>query len=169
MKVINDGKITKVVKFTEQVHQRGVGLEDRVQKYLESQGIVFKRYKRDGIDFIINGFFHIDCVATGETGSIDEKIPHKCRKYIKKYGLKDIYILHPYSPIKRDVGEHLEEQEILYKCNIHILDWKDFTYLMEGGTFDKRKPYNYSRDGRGVSNSAPTNANLLKFFSFEKI
>lgn len=166
MRTITNGNITKVVKFTEQVHRRGVELEDRVQKYLESQGVIFKRYKKNGIDFIINGSFHMDCIAQGIGGSIGDKLPHKCWKYIRKYGLKDIYILHPYSPIKREVGEHLEEQELLYKCNIHILDWKDFTYLMEGGTFENRKPYNYARNGRGVSNSSPTNANLFKFFSF---
>jgi hypothetical protein len=168
MRHITKGVTTKIVKFTDQVRERGVELEERVEKYLQSMGLTYKRFKNNGIDFIIGGFIHMDCIAQGVSGSIGDKLPHKCWKYIKKYNLKDIYILHPYSPIKREVGDHLEEIESTHDCNIHILDWKDFTYLMNGGTFEKRKPYVYSRDGRGVSNQAPTNAKLTQFFNFTK-
>lgn len=159
--------ITKIVKFTEKVHERGMALEERVEKYLVSMGIVYKRFS-SGIDFIINGGFHMDCIAQGVSGSIGDKLPHKCWKYIKKYNLKDIYILQPYSPIHRSVGEHLEDMEQHLNCQIHILDWNDFTYLMNGGKFEKRKPYVYSKDSRGVSNHAPTNAKLNEFFTFTK-
>ena len=158
----------KIVKFTDQVHERGNALEERVENYLKSMGINYIRNKNNGIDFIVNGGFHMDCIAQGVSGSIGDKLPHKCWKYIKKYELNDIYILHPYSPIKRDVGQHLEDIENQYSCNIHILDWKDFTYLMNGGKFDKRKPYVYSRDGRGVSNFAPINSKLNQFLDFKK-
>jgi hypothetical protein len=168
MKHIRNRNMTKIVKFTDQVHERGNELEERVEKYLQSMAIIYKRFKNNGIDFIINGFIHIDCIAQGVSGSIGDKLPHKCWKYIKKYNLKDIYILHPYSPIKREVGEHLEELENQYNCNIHILDWKDFTYLMNGGTFNKRNPYVYCRDSRGVSNHAPINPKLTQFFNFTK-
>jgi len=158
--------ITKIVKFTDAVHERGAALEQRTEDYLKSMGLVYKRSKNNGIDFIINGTLHMDCIAQGVSGSIGDKLPHKCWKYIRKYNLNDIYILHPYSPIKREVGEHLEELEIQYKCNIHIIDWNDFTYLMNGGSFQKRKAYVYSRDGRGVSNMAPTNLKINQFFKF---
>lgn len=160
--------ITQISKFTDKVHQRGKDLEKRVQKYLESMGIVYKHKPNNGIDFIINGGFHMDCIAQGVSGSIGDKLPHKCWKYIRKYKLDDIYILHPYAPIERQVGEHLEELELHYNCKIHILDWNDFTYLMNGGKFTFRKPYTYSRDGKGVSNLAPINSKLLQFFNFQK-
>jgi hypothetical protein len=167
MKTLNIKGETKVVKFTDQVYKRGNDLEVRVENYLSSQGITYKRSRNNGIDFIINGGMHLDCVAQGVSGTIGDKLPHKCWKYIRKYNLKDIYILHPYSPIKRDVGEHLEEIEVRTNSQIHVLDWKDFTYIMEGGKFEKRKPYTYSRDGRGVSHLAPTNRKLNEFFSFK--
>ena len=47
---------------------------------------------------------------------------------------------------------------------IHILDWKDFTYLMNGGTFDNRKPYNYTKRS-GIKLNPPSNMNINKFFS----
>jgi hypothetical protein len=159
---------TRIVQFTEQVHERGRALEDRVEKYLTSMGIVYKRFS-SGIDFIINGTFHMDCIAQGISGSIGDKLPHKCWKYIRKYGLTNIYILHPYSPIHMSVGEHLEDLEKQFDCQIHILDWNDFTYLMGGGKFENRRPYTYSRDSARVSNHAPTNAKLNQFFKFEKI
>jgi len=159
----------EIVSFTKNVHDNGVALEERVQTYLESQHIPFKRFKNNGIDFIINGCFHMDCIAQSVSGSIGDKLPHKCWKYIKRYNLsEDIYILHPYSPIKRQVGEHLEEIENSYGCRIHILDWKDFTYLMDGGTFSKRKPYVYHRSGKGVSNLPPITAKINEFFCFKK-
>ena len=165
MKTLNIKGETKVVKFTDQVYNRGNDLEVRVENYLSSQGITYKRSRNNGIDFIINGGMYLDCVAQGVSGTIGDKLPHKCWKYIRKYNLKTIYILHPYSPIKKDVGDHLEYIESSTGAEIHILDWKDFTYLMEGGKFEKRKPYAYSRNG--VSHIAPTNRKLNEFFSFK--
>ena len=158
--------INRVVKFTKQVHERGTALETRVVNYLTSMNIPFKYNKNNGIDFIINGGFYMDCIAQRVSGSIGDKLPHKCWKYIRKYSLMDdsIYILHPYSPIKREVGEHLEFIESQYNVKIHILDWNDFTYLMNGGIFQERRPYQYSRDSRGVANHAPNNSTLNKFF-----
>ena len=162
------GTITTISKFTDQVHERGKALEERVEKFLTAERLPFKRFKNNGIDFIVNGGFHMDCVAQGVSGTIGDKLPHKCWKYIKQYNLKDIYILHPYSPIHRQVGEHLEDLEKQFNAQIHILSWADFTYLMQGGRFEKRKPYAYSRDSRGVSHLAPTNYKMEQFFSFSK-
>ncbi len=160
--------ITRISKFTEKVHKRGKDLELRTKQYLDSMGIVYKYNHHNGIDFIINGNIHMDCIAQGISGSIGDKLPTKCFKYIKKYNLQggDIYILHPYSPIEKIVGEHCELLEKTFDCNIHILDWNDFTYLMNGGSFEKRKPYNFSRTGKSVMNGAPTNMNIKKFFAF---
>lgn len=168
MKTLTKDGITKIVKFTDRVHERGIELEDRVEKYLQSMHINYNRNRKEGIDFIIGGGLYLDCIAQGVSGSIGDKLPHKCWKYIRKYGLKDIYILHPYSPIHMNVGEHLEEIEKWYRCNIHVLSWNDFTYLMNGGKFETRKPYTYSRDSARVSNHAPTNAKLNEFFKFTK-
>ena len=154
--------------FTENVHKRGKELEDRVEQYLSSQHIPFKRNSNRGIDFIINGHIHLDCVAQGQSGSIGDKLPHKAFKYVNRYNLTDIYILHPNSPITETVGKHLLHLEKYLNTKIHILDWKDFTYLMEGGRFDIRKPYSHVKDSANIKNT-PTNTGLLnKFFKFPK-
>jgi hypothetical protein len=160
--------MNEVSVFPKAVHLRGKELEERVEKYLTAERLQYRRNKNNGIDFVINGGFHMDCVAQGVSGTIGDKLPHKCWKYIKRYGLKNIYILHPYSPIHRQVGEHLEFLEKQLGAEIHILNWSDFTYLMQGGKFEKRKPYVYSRDSRGVSHLAPTNYKMEQFFSFSK-
>jgi len=156
----------EIVKFTKNVHRNGKNLEIRTKQYLESMGIAYKHGKNNGIDFIINGLIHMDCIAQSISGSIGDKLPTKCFKYIRKYNLQDgdIYILHPYSPIERHVGEHCELLENHFNCNIHILDWNDFTYLMNGGKFTTRKPYSYSKSGKLVMNNAPTNMLLNRFF-----
>jgi hypothetical protein len=154
--------------FAKEVHIRGNGLEERVEKYLLSMYIPFQRNKNNGIDFIINGYIYLDCVAQGQSGSIGDKLPHKAFKYIQKYGLKDIYILHPYSPITKSVGEHLIFLEEQFNTKIHILDWADFTYLMNGGIFDSRKPYNYVTNSAKIKNTPANNITLHKFFEFNK-
>ena len=70
MRHITKGVTTKIVKFTDQVRERGVELEERVEKYLQSMGLTYKRFKNNGIDFIIGGFIHLDCIAQGVSGSI---------------------------------------------------------------------------------------------------
>jgi hypothetical protein len=154
--------------FSKQVHIRGNGLEERVETFLLSMHIPFQRNKNNGIDFIINGYTYLDCVAQGQSGSIGDKLPHKAFKYLRKYNLKDIYILHPYSPITKTVGDHLIFLEEQFNANIHILDWADFTYLMNGGTFDIRKPYSYVSDSAKVKNTPPNNITLNKFFEYKK-
>jgi hypothetical protein len=154
--------------FAKNVHKRGKDLEERVEKFLLSMHTPFQRNKTKGIDFIINGHVHLDCVAQGQSGSIGDKIPHKAFKYIRKYNLKNIYILHPYSPITKTVGEHLTFLEEQFNAKIHILDWADFTYLMNGGTLDIRKPYNYVSDSAKIKNTPPNNISLHKFFNFNK-
>lgn len=158
-----------IVKFTDNVHGNGIALEKRVYSYLESQGIQFKYNKTNGIDFIIGGEFYMDCIAQQVSGSIGDKLPHKCFKYIQKYNLQggNIYILQPYHPILKSVGEHLDMLEKQYECNIHLLDWKDFTYLMEGGTFTSRKPYTFVKKNN-VPSFAPTNRKVNQFFDFKK-
>jgi hypothetical protein len=154
--------------FAKNVHKRGKDLEERVETFLLSMHIPFQRNKNNGIDFVINGHMHLDCVAQGQSGSIGDKLPHKAFKYIKKYNLKDIYILHPNSPIIKTVGEHLIFLEESLNAKIHILDWADFTYLMNGGKLDTRKPYNYVTNSARVKNTPPNNITLNKFFQFNK-
>ena len=156
----------EIVKFTDKVHKRGKQLETDVVHYLSSMHIPYKYNSHNGIDFIIEGYLHMDCIAQGGSGSIGDKLPTKCFKYIRKYKLHggDIFILHPYSPI--DVGEHLELLETTFECNIHILSWNDFTYLMNGGEFKQRKTYNYSRTNKKVTNTAPLNSYINKFLNY---
>jgi hypothetical protein len=153
--------------FTDQVRKRGLELEDRVDSYLKSMHIQYKRNRQNGIDFVIEGHMYMDCVAQGVAGSIGDKLPTKCFKYIKRYSLKQIYILHPYCPISQTVAEHLEHLEKTLDCVIHILDWADFTYLMNGGKFEKRKAYNPVRDNVSVINSKTNTIKLNKFFKFK--
>ena len=158
-----------IIKFTDNVYKNGIGLENRVRSYLESQNIQFRYNKTNGIDFIIAGGFYMDCIAQKVSGSIVDKLPHKCFKYIKRYNLqgRSIYILQPYYSILKGVGEHLEMLEEKYECNIHILDWNDFTYLMEGGQFESRKPYRFVNKSN-VPSLAPTDRKLNQFFDFKK-
>jgi len=51
------------------VHERGKALEERVEKFLTAERLPFKRFKNNGIDFIVNGGFHMDCVAQGVSGT----------------------------------------------------------------------------------------------------
>lgn len=153
--------------FAKNVHKRGKELEERVETFLLSMHIPFQRNKNNGIDFVINGHIHLDCVAQGQSGSIGDKLPHKTFKYIKKYNLKDIYILHPNSPITKTVGEHLIFLEESLNAKIHIIDWNDFTYLMNGGRFHNRKPYTYVKDSVKAKNTPPNNISLHKFFKFK--
>ena len=114
-----------------------------------SNCIRYQAGKNKDIDFIIDGSIYLDCVATSQSGSIDDKIPTKCFKYIKKYDLfgKEIYILHPYSPIEKHVAERLEYLENAMGTIIHLSDWNDFIYICSGGKFEKRKPYNIVKNG----------------------
>ena len=82
-------------------NRRGSELEERVGNTLDNLKIGYKYTPNNGIDYIIQKpdgtIIYMDCVSTGVTGSIDEKIPTKIDKYVKKYGLQGgaIYILDP--------------------------------------------------------------------------
>ena len=153
-----------IVNFTTQVNESGYALEQKVCKYLDSMNIPYRYNRTNGIDFIINGNIHMDCKAQKMSGSIGDKLPTNCFNYIRKYNLDEVFILQPYYPILQYVGEHLEHLEETMNVKIHILDWKDFTYLMNGRTFDNRKPYNYTKRS-GIKLNPPSNMNINKFFS----
>jgi hypothetical protein len=163
--LIEDIEIPKPY-FTDKVRENGDNLEQRVSDYLNAMKIPNEWNPSKGIDFIINGHIHLDCVAQSKSGSIGDKLPTKCFKYIKRYNLNDIYILHPYSPITKTVAAHLELLENVMDSNIHILDWADFTYLMNGGKFETRKAYNHVRDNVSVKNNPTNNIAMNKFFKF---
>jgi hypothetical protein len=154
--------------FASTVQKNGRDLEKRAEQYLLSNNIKFQPGGNRNIDFIIDGEIHMDCVATSQSGSIDDKIPTKCFKYIKKYNLfgKEIYILHPYSPIEPHIAEHLEHLENTMDTQIHLLDWNDFLYICNGGRFEIRKPYNIVVAGKGIKNHKPSITKINKFFKF---
>jgi len=156
---------TSITQFTDKVHKNGKKLEKRVEDYLNASFIRYIGGKNNGIDFIINGDIHLDCVAQSESGSIGDKLPTKCFKYIKKYSLKDIYILHPYCPITKTVAEHLELLENVFDCNIHVMDWNDFVYISMGGKFEVRKPYNFVKDSALIKSGKSDISKLKKFFT----
>lgn len=154
--------------FANTVQQNGKGLEDRAQQQLLASAIQFKRNTHSGVDFIIDGDIHMDCVATSQSGSIDDKMPTKCFKYIRKYSLKEFYLLHPYSPIELNVAEHLEHLEKTMDVKIHILDWNDFVYICNGGRFEQRKPYSIIGSGKGVKNHKTSTILVNKWFDYKK-
>ena len=154
--------------FANTVQQNGKGLEDRAQQQLLASAIQFKRNRHSGVDFIIDGEIYMDCVSTSQSGSIDDKIPTKCFKYIKRYSLKEFYILHPYSPIERNVAQFLEFLEEKMNVKIHILDWNDFVYICNGGRFEQRKPYNIIGSGKGVKNHKTSTILVNKWFDYKK-
>ncbi len=153
--------------FTDAVFENGQALEDRVSSYLKSMFIPFKQSPKGpkaGIDFVIDGKIYMDCVAQQVSGSIGDKLPTKVFKYVKKYSLKEIYILNPYCPITNIVAEHLEHLEKTMNIEIHILDWNDFCYVANGGKFEKRKAYKFSKDG--VANHRTSSNILTKYFKY---
>ena len=153
--------------FTTAVLENGNALEDRVSSYLNSMFIPFKRSPKGpkaGIDFIIDGKIYMDCVAQSVSGSIGDKLPTKVFKYIRKYSLKQIYILNPYCPITQIVAEHLEHLEKTMDAKIYILDWNDFVYIVNGGEFEKRKAYNFSKDG--IANHRTSSNVLTRYFKY---
>jgi len=152
--------------FANTVHKNGKGLEDRAEKQLLANCIQFKRNTHSGIDFIIDGNIHMDCVSTSQSGSIDDKIPTKCFKYLKKYSLNELYILHPYSPIEKNVAEHLEHLESTMNVKIHILDWNDFVYISNGGVIDVRKPYPIVKNNFGARSHKTATNKINQFFKF---
>ena len=154
---------TSITKFTTKVRESGDALEDRVKKHLDSNYIPYK-YSTKDIDFVINGDIYLDCVGQQVAGSISEKLPTKCYKYITRHNLKDIYILHPNCPITRVVADHLSLLEEVLNCKIHILNWNDFVYLTNGGMFEKRKAYTFVRESTRARNLKINNATLSKFF-----
>jgi hypothetical protein len=153
--------------FASTVHKNGKGLEDRVQQQLLASCIQHRRNTHSGIDFIIDGEIYMDCVSTSQSGSIDDKIPTKCFKYIRKYSLKELYILHPYSPIEKNVAEHLEHLEKTMDVKIHMLSWNDFTYICNGGRFEMRKPYTIVRSGKASRNHKTATIKVNKWFDFK--
>lgn len=153
--------------FASTVHKNGKGLEDRAQQQLLASNIQFKRYTHSGIDFIIDGQIYMDCVSTSQSGSIDDKLPTKCFKYLKKYSINEVYILHPYSPLEKHVAEHLEFLESTMNVKIHILDWNDFVYICNGGKFEQRKPYRITKNGASVKNHKTGTHKIHQFFEFK--
>jgi hypothetical protein len=154
--------------FASTVHKNGRKLEERVEEYLKANFIQFKKNIHNGIDFVIDGAIYLDCVATSQSGSIDDKLPTKCFKYIRKYNLSEIFILHPYSPIEKNVAEHLEHLEKTLNVAIHLLDWNDFVYITSGNKFETRKPYRITRNGAGVKNCKVGINKVNQFFKFNK-
>ena len=149
----------------ETINQNGADLEERTQKYLESVGLPFIRSKNNGIDFIISDIIHLDCVSTGTSGSIDDKLPKKCHQYINKYNLKDIFILHPYSPITKGIAACLRDMEHWMRCRIHVLDWEQFEQLVRNEyDYTTRKAYSIARNG--VRYTHPNIAVRNEFFDF---
>lgn len=160
--------VTQDEYFAYTVHNNGKKLEERVEQHLLSNFIQFQRNISAGIDFIIDGEIYMDCIATSQSGSIDDKIPTKCFKYLNKYSINEIYLLHPYSPIEKYVAEHLEFLEKTMNVVIHILDWKDFCYICNGGKFDIRKPYNVAKNNARIKNHKVCNKKINEFFNFNK-
>jgi len=137
-------------------NRRGAELERTVQDYLDEHHIQYQYSRNNGIDFIINlpdwkrGLIHMDCIATGKGGgSIGEKLIHKLMKYIRKYNLKDIFILHPNSFVNKSIQDSIKELENWKKCNIHMMGMDDFYNLIKG-TY-KLTPQQLGRANSGFS------------------
>jgi len=150
-------------------NRRGSELEDKVCTYLNKYNIGYKYTPNNGIDFIITtefGIVYMDCVSTGVTGSIDEKIPTKINKYVEKYGLQGgaIHILHPYSGLNEVVMESIRSMERLHDIEVHILDWYEFEELMDGNFRPTKKQISTNASKFAVPN---TNA-IRAFFDFTK-
>ena len=151
-------------------NRRGSELEERVGNTLDNLKIGYKYTPNNGIDYIIQKpdgtIIYMDCVSTGVTGSIDEKIPTKIDKYVKKYGLQGgaIYILHPYSGLNEVVMESIRSMERLHDIEVHILDWYEFEELMDGNFRPTKKQISTNASKFAVPN---TNA-IRAFFDFSK-
>tara|TARA_Y100000992_G_scaffold283250_1_gene232392 strand:+ start:182 stop:676 length:495 start_codon:yes stop_codon:yes gene_type:complete len=151
-------------------NRRGSELEDRVCNILDNRKIGYKYTSNNGIDFIIQKsdgtIIYMDCVSTGVTGSIDEKIPTKINKYVEKYGLQGgaIHILHPYSGLNEVVMESIRSMERLHDIEVHILDWYEFEELIDGNYRPTKKQISTNASKFAVPD---TNA-IRNFFDFTK-
>jgi hypothetical protein len=150
--------------FAHTVHKNGRGLEDKVEQELLRNYKQYKRNTHKGIDFIIDGTIHMDCVSTSQSGSIDDKIPTKCFKYLTLYKVTELYILHPYAPIEKSVADHLEFLEKNMGVTIHILNWNDFMYIVGGGRFETRNPYPMVRNNLATTSHIAKSDKIGVFF-----
>ena len=151
-------------------NRRGSELENRVCNTLDALKFGYKYTPNNGIDFIIQKpdgtIIYMDCVSTGVTGSIDEKIPTKIDKYVKKYGLQggEIYILHPYSGLNEVVMEGIDTMERTHRIKVYILDWFDFEELLRDDYRPSKKQVSTNTSRFAVPD---TNA-IRTFFDFTK-
>tara|TARA_Y100000004_G_C8822972_1_gene372793 strand:- start:50 stop:556 length:507 start_codon:yes stop_codon:yes gene_type:complete len=150
-------------------NKRGKKLELEVEKYLIEKGISYKYTPNNGIDFIIylgDETIHMDCVSTGTTGSVDEKLPTKVDKYVRKYNLREgnMYLLHPYSGLHQTILDGIDSMERLHDMSCHVLDWADFYNLMENKFTPSKKVYS-NNGSRWVR---PSDEAINRFFEFKK-
>lgn len=95
-------------------HRSGKSAENRLKNFLIENDIPFQFGGNTTIDFTIfskDKIIYIECTNQNRPGSVEEKIPHKIWKYVKKIGLKEIIIQVGSWKLGNQVIEHIKEIE----------------------------------------------------------
>ena len=128
-----------MTKYTDasRANQSGENSEIRLEKYLKEQNFSYKRalpFKPE-IDFIIEtskGKIFADCTNQMIGGSVEEKLPHKCRKYWRLYNFDKIFIIRGDHKIHKEIIQTLNEDEKSHGYETIILTFDKFINYIEG-------------------------------------
>ena len=128
------------------INESGQSLETKLRDYLIKNKISHK-YQKSGqmeIDFIIeqpDGKVYADCTNQNVGGSVEEKIPHKIRKYFRQYKFPKVFIIR---------GDIKISAEVLITCDE---DAKNFGYEYVICSFDEfvnRLDSTYNSNSLGI-------------------
>ena len=92
------------------------------------------------IDFIIeteSGTIYADCTNQNVSGTAEDKLPQKVRKYWRKYGYEEVYIIRGNWIISEEVRKTLEEDRIQYGYKTNIITFEWFCNMLDGKSSTK--------------------------------
>ena len=109
----------------------GQELEDKVQLHCVLNNLSYQRAKTGSfeIDFIIEtdkGKVYADCTNQNVGGSVEEKLPHKIRKYYKKYKYDNVSIIQGEHKVSNHVLEHCKDLARVYNFDLKFVSCEQF-------------------------------------------
>lgn len=122
-------------------NKSGASMEKKLQSFLIQNCIPYK-YQTNGkseIDFIIgtdDNLIYADCTNQNETGSVDEKLPHKIWKYYKKYKYDVVYIIRGTHIPNKSVISHCQEIGKINGFNFNLVVFEEFCDIINNKSFN---------------------------------
>ena len=119
------------------INESGQSLETKLRVYLIKNKIPHK-YQKSGkkeIDFIIeqpDGKVYADCTNQNVGGSVEEKIPHKIRKYFRQYKFHKVFIIRGNFKISAEVIKTCDELAKHFKYEYVICSFDEFVSRLDG-------------------------------------